>query len=165
MKSLLITIALFLSFNCIGQKKPLIETGNLKVSSYTLPASSAFLSGSFRGLYRVLNNRYPEFKQTIPGATDQFWNPEYSWKNKYMDYDNGDMRPKYFGSKTFLIWTTDGRNLSATMQKVFLIGIIPLNPMDKNKSKFFRYVIEPSGYIIIENLGFIVVNDLIFNKK
>ena len=39
-----------------------------------------------------------------------FWNPQLSWVNKWKDGDraNGE---KFFGSSTFLVWTTDSWHL------------------------------------------------------
>lgn len=46
----------------------------------------------------------------------RFWNPRYSHLNKYKGHlkVNG---PKFFGSTTFLVWTTDGWHL---FQFIFL---------------------------------------------
>lgn len=50
---------------------------------------------------------------------DMFWNPIDSWRNKYKDGDinNG---PKFFGSTTFLVWTTDAWHLFKTIHKTGL---------------------------------------------
>jgi len=44
------------------------------------------------------------------GRNAYFWNPDVSWKNKW----KGGMKsfgPKFFGSTTFLVWTTDAWHL------------------------------------------------------
>lgn len=41
----------------------------------------------------------------------QFWNPALSWKNKYEDYDKGELGEKFFGSKSVLVFLTDGWHL------------------------------------------------------
>lgn len=50
-----------------------------------------------------------------PGASDQYWNPNQSWTNKYK---NGDPNqgPDYFGSTTFLVGLTDGYHSMGTVR-------------------------------------------------
>lgn len=47
-----------------------------------------------------------------------FWNPELSWRNKYKKGLKGE-GPKFFGSTTFLVWTTDAWHLFS-----FIYGIL-----------------------------------------
>lgn len=53
-----------------------------------------------------------------------FWNPKYSWKNKYKNFDE-TQGPRFPGSTTWLVWTTDGWHLSKTiylaMQRAALV--------------------------------------------
>lgn len=48
---------------------------------------------------------YAEFKN------QQYWNPKISWKNKYKSDVEGNLlrplKPKFIGSVTFFVWTTD----------------------------------------------------------
>lgn len=46
------------------------------------------------------------------GKGHQFWDNQISWKNKYKDYDNGDTRAKFIGSKSVLVGFTDGYHLT-----------------------------------------------------
>ena len=45
----------------------------------------------------------------------EFWNPDVSWRNKYAKDDQGallmPLKPRYFGSTTFLVFTTDAWHL------------------------------------------------------
>lgn len=56
-----------------------------------------------------------------------FWNPNYSYKNKYARYTGTDipnlimMKPRFFGSTTFLVWLTDGWHL---VDKFFITFIM-----------------------------------------
>lgn len=47
---------------------------------------------------------------------EQWWNPEVSWKNKYRDYDSGDTREAYLGSRSLLVWRTDAWHLAQTIE-------------------------------------------------
>ena len=62
---------------------------------------------------------------------DNFWNPAYSWTNKYKNNDP-HAGSKFFGSTTFLVWLTDGwhmfkfiRNLLLWMAIVFVVYPCP----------------------------------------
>lgn len=46
------------------------------------------------------------------GKGHQFWDNEISWKNKYKDFDNGDKRAKFIGSKSVFVGFTDGYHLT-----------------------------------------------------
>jgi len=46
------------------------------------------------------------------GRSHQFWDNSISWKNKYKDYDNGDTKAKFIGSKTVFVGFTDGYHLT-----------------------------------------------------
>jgi hypothetical protein len=52
----------------------------------------------------------------------KFCNPETSWKNKYKE---GTTIPKFFGSTTFLVWTTDLWHLAKMIAIIsFLLAIV-----------------------------------------
>ncbi len=82
------------------------------------------LAGGFNGVMDRLDFRYgPPFPtldgDQLVGLDRGFWdlhgdNERWlgSWVNKYNDYAAGDLRPKYIGATTFLVWTTDGWHLS-----------------------------------------------------
>lgn len=72
-------------------------------------------SGVSYGINQAVN--YHKF-----GEGNPFIDINISWKNKYKDYNGGDLRPAYLGSKTWLAWTTDLNHLSATANHLFLAG-------------------------------------------
>ncbi len=54
----------------------------------------------------------------------QFWNPAESWKNKYLDYD-ASKGEAFFGSSTFLVFTTDAWHLfKFFMLKFFVLAAL-----------------------------------------
>jgi len=73
-------------------------------------ATCFFVAGVANGTHEALLWRYSSFKRNFPGANDQYWNPEISWKNKYKNRDYGQGRA-YPGSLTWLVWTTDGKHM------------------------------------------------------
>jgi hypothetical protein len=65
------------------------------------------LSGIAEAVIDTLNFHYYD---SIFRSMNQFWwNPEWSWMNKYSDVKS--MSPRFFGSVTFLVWTTDAWHL------------------------------------------------------
>lgn len=76
-----------------------------------------FASGAANGVRETVSHHYSAFEARFPEADDQFANPDISWKNKYKNYDEGDTRARFPGSKTALVWTTDLYHLSNTMSK------------------------------------------------
>ena len=64
------------------------------------------------------------------GQGNSFWDASVSWKRKYKDFDGGDKSAAYFGSKSFLVWTTDGFHLTRAIDHAsmyFAIGISTTN--------------------------------------
>jgi hypothetical protein len=63
------------------------------------------LSGFSMGMHEAIQAKHW-------GKGHAYWDNEISWKNKYKDYDGGDLRPAYPGSKTALVAFTDGYHLT-----------------------------------------------------
>ena len=76
----------------------------------------SILAGLADGTRDTLSFRYDQsiFPQgpgnQVLGAGEIFWNPAISWKNKWK---NGDpaQGERFWGSSTFLVWTTDAWHL------------------------------------------------------
>ena len=51
-----------------------------------------------------------------------FWDPSVSWLNKYKDFEAQNQIPRYFGSTTFLVWTTDAWHLFQMINNLTLIS-------------------------------------------
>jgi hypothetical protein len=71
---------------------------------------------------------------------EYFLNPQKSWVNKYK-HNNPSLGPKFFGSKTFLVWTTDLWHLS----KMLMITLLTL-------AIVFYTPLITTGYILIDIL-------------
>lgn len=89
----------------------LIGTGQL---------ASGFLDGTIESISYHYSNG---FKLRCPNANDQFWDPSLSWKNKYK---NGDpnLGPKFAGSTTGLVFTTDAYHMLRTSKRAIDMGSI-----------------------------------------
>ena len=92
-----------------------------------------------------------------------FWNGKNSWKNKY---NNGDIKqgPAYFGSTSFLAFTTDGPHLSNMFTHQFNGMAMAFMPQDNNK-KFGHVFLKILAYNAVRQAGHTVVYGLIFKTK
>ncbi len=100
------------------------------------------------------------------GRGKQYWDQDISWKNKYKDWDGGDYREAFLGSKTIFVPFTDGQHLTYTGNTLFTtIGTVAIslnlkeelkNIPKKDKWKFiaFRKIAIPFGIraIVFETL-------------
>ena len=69
----------------------------------------------------LYNNKWPKF--------NQFTDPALSWKNKWKN-GNRTQGERFFGSSTFLVWTTDAWHLSKTLMLLcFSIAIVTYSPI------------------------------------
>lgn len=76
-----------------------------------------FTSGSAHGLRDALEDKYSSTVFSNNPDNAQWWNPYYSWENKYRDWPT-DRRPAYLGAKTFLVWTTDAEHMANMVRRV-----------------------------------------------
>jgi len=124
--------------------------------------SSAFLliSGFCDGTSEVLKIKYESFERVFPGADDQFWNYNISWKNKYKDGVPPEAR--FFGSKSALVWTTDGYHLMRMMRNVTMITAVTI-PISINHRKSLKsYLLEGVIYYVSYTAGFNLAYDGVF---
>lgn len=120
------------------------------------------LSGVSYGFNQAIEHHYYGWGHSFVDIT-------VSYKRKYRNYDAGDLREAYFGSKTFLAFTTDAFHLTNTLDKGFLTTGIVLTTWDfksdlkkypkKDRWKViaFKKILLP---LVIQHLSF----ELTFNK-
>ncbi len=82
------------------------------------------------------------------GLGNPFVDISESYKRKYKDYAAGNFKEAYFGSKTFLVWTTDAFHLSNTLEKGFLITGVTLTVWDL-KSELKKYEKKDRWKVIV----------------
>lgn len=83
------------------------------------------ISGFSNGLHESIQSRH--------WGSGKFWDNSISWKNKYKDWDGGDHRAKFPGSKTVLVGFTDGYHLTNLISNAANIGTLAVALGGKEK--------------------------------
>ena len=155
MKNFLVLLA-FIPLFCFGQIFPKSQIKNIILTS-----SLCFTSGALRGTTETLKWHYPQFKNVCPNANDNICNPSLSWVRKYKNNDPLQ-GPAFFGSTTFLCWTTDlyhglemPHNLLLMSAIVFHLGV---------KQEWWKYLIEIGVNYLSDQAGFTLTYSIIFRK-
>lgn len=122
----------------------------------------AFIGGVANGYHETILNHYGQFKKVHPNANDQFWNPEISWLNKYDDFDRYGKKEAYFGSTTFLAWTTDAYHLSSVISNTSIVGATCIITIGE-KRKWWEYGIDILAMSLSRSAGFHLIYSKIYN--
>ncbi len=140
----------------------------LKISTPVLLASLGLVRGFARGLHETLINHYYRFKRVFPGANDNYWDPALSFKLKYRDFDNGDTRAAFPGSKTYMVWLTDPYHWTSAIQTVSYAGSFYFSITDIRKCDKKSLIKTAIRDILIsfgsDTIGFLIVHDGLFHK-
>jgi hypothetical protein len=115
-----------------------------------------FIAGSADGVNQALVHHYL-------GMGNQFWDFQTSWKNKYKDYDKGDLRPAFLGSKSITVCFTDGFHLTRAIDRTFTTGSIAIALSEKNSFKqIVKKVIVSS---LVNRAGFVLFFNVIYPRR
>jgi hypothetical protein len=148
---LLITILLLTNIQAYAQGVE-INLGYLwsvpKVTNDALMYGSQFIAGSADGLNQAIAvHRF--------GAGTRFWGYKNSWKNKYRNWNIGDKREAFFGSKNVLVAFTDGYHLTRFIDRSFTLGSLCFALREKNtwkqivKKLIISAVINRAGFCLV----------------
>lgn len=95
------------------------------------------------------------------GRGRQFWDYAISWKNKYKDFDNGDKRAAFFGSKSILVGFTDAFHLTRMIDKGCTLTAISVSAFQlKDYKKKDRWKVVAKKLVIstlLNRLAFILM--------
>ena len=138
------------------------------LNKWLWPGTSMFVSGMLDGTIESINYHYMNgFQPVFPHANPQFWNPSVSWVDKYKN-NNPNMGPKYFGSTTFLSFTTDayhllrtGRNITDAFTLAFYVDRQCLH---YKQTSFKQVLIDALILAAIRDIGFNTTYSLIFRE-
>lgn len=124
-----------------------------RVKNYVITGSLVLMAGAADGFNQALQFQYGGFKKAFPHACDQFWKPSLSGANKYK---NGDPKQgaKFPGSRTWLVFTTDGYHLTRFADHLFMSGAVAFKIAGYEKKKWYIYVAEAASYWLINRAGF-----------
>lgn len=112
-----------------------------------------FFSGSADGINQALVHHYL-------GMGNHFWDFQTSWKNKYKNYDEGDLRPAFIGSTSFAVSLTDGYHLTRMADRAFSLGSLAFALGEKQTFKGVLKKIIISA--VVNSAGFLLFFDVIY---
>jgi hypothetical protein len=156
MGKLILSLILFATTSaCFSQtvEDDLKKLRKKRVKSYVITGSLVMLAGGADGFNQALQFQYAGFKKAFPHASDQFWKPALSGANKYK---NGDPKQgaRFPGSRTWLVFTTDGYHLTRFTDHLFMSGAVAFKIAGYEKKKWYIYVAEVAGYWLVNRVGF-----------
>ncbi len=163
MKTIILIVCF--AFQLSAQQYTWKDAGNAFKRSI-IPASFAFVAGGSDGLNQTLIHHYDRFEAKFPNANPQYWNPKISWTNKYKNGDE-NQGPAYFGSRTFLVATTDAYHLTRAVNRASLVSAgLTLSLNFNSKRKLSHRLIDlgiglGTSYIA-HSIGFELVYGQIF---
>lgn len=123
------------------------------------------LAGYAEGVNDAISFHYDAFKKVHPGASDSYWNPAESWKNKYANYDEGNKSEKFPLSTSVLVFATDGFHLTNMVDHLSMIGAATITiPLDGKKRSLKWYVKELICSYIANRAGFYLSYNVIYGR-
>lgn len=142
---------------------PLTASAQIDWKREILPLTCFFVAGTLEGTAETLKWHYWEFEAMHPNANADLWNPQLSWTRKYKG-GNPANGPAYFGSTTFLAWTTDPYHAMRTSKNVLLMTGLLLTP-DLKGQKWYIYLLKAAMYTAAYTSGFHLTYSLLYNSK
>lgn len=140
-----------ISFTGYSWKKPLV--------SFALGTKR----GMWNALHETLSYHYDVFQEVHPKANPNFWDPNRSWKNKWLNGDKSN-GPKYLFSNNILVWTTDGIHIIKT--KRFLSDLeLGCSITIGEKMIWWHYVLNAAAGFVGNNLGFALIYKGIYRNR
>jgi len=157
-RSLLLLLTLTTTLSCFSQStdEELKKLRKKRTTNYAITGSMIFLAGAADGINQALMYQYGGFKAIFPHANDRFWKPALSGANKYK---NGDpsQGAKFPGSKTWLVFLTDGNHLTRFTDHLLWSGAIAIKISNHQKKKWYVYALEAAGYWLVNRAGFCLI--------
>jgi len=131
-----------------------------------LLAAAASLNGVMDTLqFHYAGSIFPTGTHTLLGAGEQWWNPQISWENHYVDYPT-DQRARFWGAKDVFIWLTDAWHLAKQMMLwcIQLAVALPLLQLYKGKWWWALLALIP-GYLLWGAFFTVFYGLLLVSKK
>jgi len=119
---------------------PAQDTTNIGTycKQHAISWSCLVVAGFSEGFLEELQFNYCAVKRRF-NTNDKFFDMNISWRNKYK---NGDPKQgeKFFGSTTFLAFTSDGFHLSQMVRNLGLLGAVTLTI--NGKRRWYLYAMD-----------------------
>jgi hypothetical protein len=131
-----------------------LTTKSQSLKDHLPSAIFTFLGGASDGLRDASMFRMDRY--------GSFWNGKVSWLNKYRNRDP-KQGPAYFGSTSFLVFTTDGPHLANFFTHQFNGLAYAYAPGDKNR-KFGHVLLKVLAYNTVRQMGHSLVYGGIFKS-
>lgn len=111
---------------------------------YVGSAVAAMTSGFFFRRAEIRKDDYMRYAARHPNADPQWANPQLSFRNKYENFPH-DLSPRYFGSKSILVFTTDGFHMDNFIAGASMATSIGFTLNIGGKQSFKKTVIQSLG--------------------
>lgn len=95
------------------------------------------IAGALDNTADVVKFNYHLFAQRWPNADRQWFDPKLSARNKYKDWPH-DKSAAYFGSKTFLVFTTDFYHAARFARNMLIAGAFTITLTIGQPFRFWR---------------------------
>lgn len=140
----------FVSFSLQAQEK---EKPKWRIDkNKILTGSLVLVAGSARGFNETLQFNYKMFEKAFPGANQQWFDPQVSWRNKY-EGGNPDNGPKFFLSTSMLVMFTDQYHLNNFINKASLMSALVIK-LGEGKKPLKHYILDLIFYSACYQAGF-----------
>jgi hypothetical protein len=161
MKRIILSLILLATaFACFSQGpgEEIKKLRKKRLKNYAITGTMVLLAGASDGINQALQFQYPGFKKAFPGANDKYWKPSLSGANKYKNGDP-EQGAKFPGSRTYLVFLTDGYHLTRFADHLFMTGALAVKISGFEKKKWYAYIIEAASYWLINRVGFCLTYD------
>lgn len=142
-------------------QRPMPEGVGFNTAAIPLRWGLAFISGATQGLNQVVAFHPDKFFSRYPDANRRYWDNDISWRNKWKGGDR-EQGEAFFGSSTFLAWTTDAYHLSGTLSRVNGVASLSIPLYSGSGKKLKHYAAEVGFSAVGYWMGFHGVYSLWF---
>lgn len=138
---------------------------------YLIPGTAMFVAGFLDGTDQALIYHYDGFKKAFPNASDKFWNPAISYKNKFKNFDEAQGEA-FFGSTSIFVEFTDGHHLlrltRVALDLTSVTYCMSKQHVKQNKVAFLNWKTVLQDFVVlsaIRTIGFQVAYNGAFNAN
>jgi len=166
MKALALLLALILLAGCSRRRyndlPKGVDFGAAPARAYSIKRAAAVagLAAASGAAWGVHETAVHHPSRLPAGWNRQWWDSRESWRNKYRHGDP-DAGPAYFGSTTFLAWTTDAKHLFGTAHRATLFGSALIIGLGQRRP-VWHYLLDAGVSFVAFSAGFHAVYSVAF---